>query len=140
MERSVARRISLFLLIISMLFTAFFVVSLILAFIVTKDIPPVIVSIVIVGVFGLIDYHYFTCYRYLGSPESNDIQAKRKLQNRNTMLAAIMAGIAFCATLPLLYFLVIYRAELGFVAWVFGIPAAISLLYAICTLWINKAI
>ena len=140
MERSVARMISLFLLIISMLFTAFFIVSVILAFIVTKDILPVIVSIVIVGVFGLIGYHYFTCYRYLGSPESNDIQAKRKLQNRNTMLAAIMAGIAFCSLIPLLYFLAIYRVNLGLLQYIFAISAGISLLYAICTLLINKAI
>ena len=140
MKRSVARKISLFLLVISTLFTAFFMVSAIIAYPSTEAIPPIIVSIALAAVWGLIDYHYFTCYRYLGSPESNDIQAKRKLQNRNTMLAAIMAGIAFCATLPLLYFLVIYRAESGFMAGVFGISAAISSLYAICTLQINKAI
>ena len=128
MERSVARKISLFLFVISTLFTAFFMVSAIIAYPSTEAIPPIIVSIDLAAVWGLIDYHYFTCYRYLGSPESNDIQAKRKLQNRNTVLAAIMAGIAFCSLIPLLYFFAIYRVNLGLLQHIFGISAGISLL------------
>ena len=140
MERSVARKISLFLLVISTLFTAFFMVSAIVAYPSTEAIPPIIVSIALAAVWGLIDYHYFTCYSYLRLSGSNDVKRKNTLQNRNTMLAAIMVGIAFCSLIPLLYFLAIYRINLGLLQHIFGISAGISLLYAICTLLINKAI
>lgn len=140
MKRSVARKILLFLLGISTLFTAFFMVSAIIAYPSTEAIPPIIISIALAAVWGLIDYHYFTCYSYLRLSGSNDVRRKNTLQIRNTMLAAIMVGIAFCSLIPLLYFLAIYRVNLGLLQHIFGISAGISLLYAICTLLINKAI
>ncbi len=92
---------------ITMIITLFMFVLIILAVVIIKEVPPIIIFVIMTGLFLLLTLHYFKCIKFQKHNQLNS-QLITKTKNINSILAFIFGFSSFTMFIMGLYPLLLY--------------------------------
>ncbi|MBQ8287406.1 MAG: hypothetical protein IJX76_01385 [Clostridia bacterium] len=138
MKHNTAKTITMIMLVISSLMTVAMATFTVLAGVIIKAIPPVVVLLLITAFLMWTDIYYLNCYEWLKDETDGKVHTNTKLKHKSIILITIMSVVSISMWFVLFGSVVLYRVFFEFQIY-FLIVAVVATVYTINTVYVLKA-
>lgn len=137
MKKSTVWIMTLIMMVLSFLFTIAMAVFAIMAALIVRAIPPVVVLLLVFIGFLWISAFYWNCYGWLGG-KSFEARAIQRLKKQNIVLMVIMLVITFSMGCAFIWMLGFFRSVYTWVQLYFGGVALVAISYTVNMVLLQK--